>query len=265
MSRFGFSLVLVAVVLVLAAGCSGEGGKETATVTGTVTYLQRMALPPEAEIVLRLEDISLQDAPAGLIAEKSITAKGKQVPIPFAIEYDPKLIEESHAYSVHAEIIIGGERKFVTTQSYPVLTRDNPPNVDVIVMAIQSEAPANTSLVGTHWTLVELAGRAIAKTPTGREPYLMLLPEEQQAVATGGCNQMSGSYTLSSDETGTTLSFSQFAATMKACPDGMDRDQALGKALASTKRCRVDGSRLEIMDAKSVVLARFDAAALDEE
>jgi putative lipoprotein len=250
---------------VFASGCgTGGGRKATAKVTGTVTYLQRVALPPDAELHVVLEDISLQDAPAGVIGEQTISTKGKQVPIPFAVEYDAKVIEDSHAYSIRAEILVGGERKFVTTQSYPVLTREAPTNVDVIVMALQAEAPAHTSLVDTHWTLVELLGRSIAKTPTGREPYLMLLEEESRAVATGGCNQMTGSYSTSSDETGTKLAFSQFAATTKACPDGMDRDQALGKALQATTGCRIDGSRLELLDASGAVLARFEAAALEE-
>lgn len=256
-------LALVASVLI--GGCSGsEDQNAKLKVTGTVTFLQQIALPPDAEVRVALEDISLQDAPAGIIAEKTIPTKGKQVPIPFVIEYDPKVIEESHSYSVRAEIFVGGEKKFMTTQSYPVLTREAPAHADVIVMALQAEAPTHTALVGTHWSLVELGGSAIAKTPTGREPYLMLLEEESRAVATGGCNQMSGSYTLASDENGTKLSFSQFAATLKACPDGMDRDAALGAALQATAGCRVDGSTMELTDASGAVLARFQAAAIEE-
>ncbi len=257
----GVAFVLATIV----AGCGAGGEKNTtAKVTGTVTYLQRMALPPEAEVHVVLEDISLQDAPAGLIGEQTILTRGKQVPIPFAVEYDTKVIEGSHAYSIRAEIIISGERKFMTTQSYPVLTREAPSNIDVIVMALQAEAPAQTGLVGTHWTLVELTGRSITKTPTGREPYLMLL-EDGQAVATGGCNQMSGKYQFSSDVDGAKLSFSQMAATMKACPDGMDRDAALGKALEATRGYRIDGSRLELTDASGTVLVRCEAAKIEEE
>lgn len=266
MSKFSCAMWCLALVAsAILSGCSGSDGQNTKLkVTGTVTFLQRIALPPDAEVRVALEDISLQDAPAGIIAEKTIPTRGKQVPIPFTIEYDPKIIEESHAYSVRAEIFVGGERKFMTTQSYPVLTREAPAHVDVIVMALQAEAPTHTPLMGTHWALVELAGRAIAKTPTGREPYLMLLEEESRAVATGGCNQMSGTFRTSSDVNGATLSFSQMTATEKACPDGMDRDAALGKALQTTAGYRIDGSRFEIMDASGAVLARFEAAALEE-
>jgi putative lipoprotein len=255
------SIPLALAVVLLAAGCDGGSDERAkATLTGTVTYLQSIALPPDAEVRVVLEDVSLQDAPAGLIAEATIRAQGKQAPISFAIEYDPRIIEESHAYSVRAEILVGGERRFESGQSYPVLTRGAPSSIDVIVMALQAEAPASLPLVGTHWTLVELGGRAIAKTPTGREPHLMLLEEESRAVATGGCNQVSGTYETS----GTALTFSQLISTMKACSDGMDRDQALAKALETTASFRIEGSRLEIMDAPGSVLARFEAAANEE-
>jgi putative lipoprotein len=261
MPRFIFAFAIVSAVALLVAGCGGGSNKSVmATVSGTVTYLQSIELPPDAELRLALEDISLQDAPAGVIAQRTIPVGGKQSPLAFTIEYDTKIIEESHSYSVRAEILAGGATRFVTAQSYPVLTRGAPNNADVIVMALQAEAPANAPLVGTHWTLVDLGGQAVAKTPTGREPYLVLLEEEQRAVATGGCNQMSGTYQTS----GAALTFSKLASTMKSCIDGMDRDQALAAALEATATFRVDGSRLEITDASGRVLARFDAAANEE-
>ncbi len=265
MRRMPYLFALASVATWFSAGCTGGEDKNAkATVTGTVTYLQRIALPEDAELKVALEDISLQDAPAGVIAERAIPTKGRQVPLTFAIEYDPKVIEENHSYSVRAEIHFGGERKYMTTQSYPVLTRGAPSNVDVIVMALQAEAPSHTPLVETHWTLVELGGTRVTKSPVGREPFLLLMAEENRAIATGGCNQMMGTYQTGSNESGSQLTFSQFASTQKACPDGMDRDQALGKALASTAGYRIDGSRLELLDAKGAVLALFEAAAPEE-
>jgi heat shock protein HslJ len=53
---------------------------QNVTVTRTVTYLQRIALPPNAVIKVTLEDVSLADAPANILAEKEIpaTATGAQ-------------------------------------------------------------------------------------------------------------------------------------------------------------------------------------------
>jgi len=258
MARSILTFAVTSVLASLIAGCGGIGGE--AKVSGTVTYLQSIVLPSDAQLLIKLEDVSLQDAPAGVIAETTIPVGGKQPPLAFTIEYDRKVIEESHAYSIRAEILVGGVTTFVSGQSYPVLTRGAPrDSVDVVVMSFQAE-PTNAPLVGTHWLLVELAGRAVTKTPTGREPYLMLLEEEQQAVATGGCNQISGRYETS----GTALAFSQLISTEKACVDGMDRDQALSTALETTAAFRIDGSHLEIVDARGSVLARFDASANEE-
>ncbi len=255
------SIIATFVLAGLAVSCGGEGGGKKGKITGTVTLLQRIALPADAELRVSLEDVSLQDAPAGLIAETRIAAGGKQVPLPFELEYDAGLIEDSHAYSVRAEIFMDGERRFMSTQSNPVLTREATNHADVIVMAVEPHV-ATRPLVGTHWVLVELAGRSIMKTPTGREPHLVLLEDEQRAVATGGCNQMSGTYQVSPDEGG--LTFSQLIATQRACSDGMDRDRALAEALEATARYRVDTDRLQLTDASGAVRARFLAAAIEE-
>lgn len=244
----------------LAVACAGEGGGKKGTITGTVTLLQRVELPPDAELRVSLEDVSLQDAPAGLIAENRIPAGGKNLPLPYTLEYDAKLIEDSHAYSVRGEIFIGGERRFETTQSYPVLTREATNQADIILMAIEARAP-NRPLVGTHWVLTELAGRAIAKTPTGREPHLVLLEEDHRAVGTGGCNQMSGTYRVGD---GDAITFSQLVATQRACSDGMDRDQALAEALEAAANYHIEGDRMLLSDASGTVRAKFTAATIEE-
>ena len=43
---------------------------KTASVTGTVFYLQRIALTPEAVITVKLQDVSLQDVAAVTITEQ---------------------------------------------------------------------------------------------------------------------------------------------------------------------------------------------------
>jgi putative lipoprotein len=254
-------IVLLSALCLMLAACDGGGREaETASLTGTVTYLQRVALPPEAEVYVVLEDVSLQDAPAGMIAETTFPTKGKQVPIPFTIKYNARTIEESHSYTVRAEIRVDGQARFMSGQSYPVLTRGATNTAEIIVMALQQQAPAHSALVGTYWKLVELAGKPVAKSPTGREPHMMLLDDPHRVEATGGCNQMSGDY----QTTGESLKVSRMVSTQRACPDGMDRDQALAKALEATTGFRVDADRLEITNAKGAVLARFVAATNEE-
>ena len=107
-----------------------------AAVTGQVTYLQRSALPPEAVVVVTINDISRADGPQIVIGEQIIPTEGRQVPIPFAVSYDPSLILENHTYAVRARISdAAGKLLFTSDTVIPVITRGNPvSDVEVLVV-----------------------------------------------------------------------------------------------------------------------------------
>lgn len=127
-----FSFCLTAAIL---TGCGGSSPDE-ATVTGTVTYLQRIALPADAEVTVSIEDVSLADAPAEVLGSQVIETKGSQVPIAFAVPYDPDKIEANHTYSLRGRIEDGnGRLLFTSDTSVPVITRENPTqDVEIIVV-----------------------------------------------------------------------------------------------------------------------------------
>lgn len=109
-----------------------------AVLTGTVTYLQRMALPPNAVIEVVLADVSRADAPATIIATQTITAAGKQVPFPFELTYDPAFIQPQNTYAVQARILVDGKLRFISTQRYAVLTNGRPmTGVNIVVQPVQ--------------------------------------------------------------------------------------------------------------------------------
>lgn len=107
-------------------------------VDGTVTYLQRIALPPEAVIQVQLVDVSRADAPAIVLATTSFQAGGRQVPFAFALPYDPARIDERYTYAVQARITLDGQLRFISTERYAVITRGNPTTVEVIVRPVSS-------------------------------------------------------------------------------------------------------------------------------
>jgi len=119
------------------AGCAGSaknGAKDdSAKLTGTVTYLQRVALPAGAVCHLRLEDVSRADAPATTIAVVSIPSQGRNVPLPFELPYDAARIDPNHMYAVRANLDFGDGRMFRTSQAYRVLTGGNPSNLEIVV------------------------------------------------------------------------------------------------------------------------------------
>ena len=114
-----------------------SAGSEMATVTGTVTYLERRAMPPEAVVTVRLQDVSRADAPAILVGEQRITMAGRQVPIPYEISYDPASIDPLMTYTVSARIEIGDRLLMISDTAYRVITRDAPTrDVEIRVITV---------------------------------------------------------------------------------------------------------------------------------
>ncbi|MDX2245111.1 MAG: YbaY family lipoprotein [Leptolyngbyaceae cyanobacterium bins.302] len=107
-----------------------------ATVTGNVVYRQKIALPPNAVVKVRLQDVSRADATAILLDEQTIATNGKQVPFPFTLKYDPMQINPNHRYAVSAQIWVDGKLHWTSTTRYSVITGSNPAS-DVTVMVNQ--------------------------------------------------------------------------------------------------------------------------------
>jgi len=94
-------------------------------VTGAVFYHERIALPPDAALTVRLLDLSSPDAPAVVLGQQLVTPTG-QVPIPFEITYDPARVDERMSCAVEARIEAGGTLLFLSSQPSPVITRGHP-------------------------------------------------------------------------------------------------------------------------------------------
>lgn len=105
-------------------------------VNGTLTYRERIALPPDAEIQVQLVDISRADAPATVLSSVTFTANGGQVPFRFALPFDPAQIDERNTYAVQARITVDGELRFITTQVNAVITRGNPTTVEIMLQQV---------------------------------------------------------------------------------------------------------------------------------
>lgn len=134
-------VVLVAVGASMLAACAGapQGpASDMVTVSGTVTYLQRIALPPEAVVTVRLQDVSRMDVPAILIGEQRIALDGRQVPVPFEIGYDPAAIDERMSYAVSARIELGDQLLMISDTVHPVITREAPTtDVEIRVVPVR--------------------------------------------------------------------------------------------------------------------------------
>ena len=106
---------------VFARGCRPNVMNNTATLTGTVTYRTRQALPAGTVLDARLLDVSRADAPSTPLARAVVVTTGEQVPLPFTLTYAPAVIEKGHRYIVEATLTIDGRARFRTTTMHPVL------------------------------------------------------------------------------------------------------------------------------------------------
>lgn len=85
---------------------------------GTASYRERIALPRDARLLVRISDVSRMDAPATLIAETDIASEGRQVPLSFSITYDPTHIIPGRRYAVSARVTDGTGRLIWTTDTH---------------------------------------------------------------------------------------------------------------------------------------------------
>ncbi|ELV8811478.1 YbaY family lipoprotein [Vibrio vulnificus] len=108
------------------------------TISGTVFYRERIALPEDAAVTLVLEDVSLADAPAKVIAKHKFITNGKQVPLSFDLAYDSKKIIANHRYNVRARIEVNGRLRFISDTIVPVITDEaNTHNVEIMIVGVR--------------------------------------------------------------------------------------------------------------------------------
>jgi putative lipoprotein len=123
-------------VAALAALAGTPAAQAQAILPGTASYLERIALPPDAALDVSIEDVTLADAPAEVIATARVAPAGKP-PIRFGIGYDPERINAGHRYVVRASIKQGERLLFSTDQAHPVSTdaliQGEPARIDVLL------------------------------------------------------------------------------------------------------------------------------------
>ncbi|MEE4161999.1 MAG: YbaY family lipoprotein [Woeseiaceae bacterium] len=231
-----------------------QQGNSSGMVSGTVSYRERIALPPDAVAEVMLLDVSRQDVAATTIAEQIIDPAG-QVPIAYELVYDTAAIDPRMEYAVRATIRRGDSLLFVTDRSYPVLTRGNPDSADlVLVRSGGGAAPvADAGFDGTRWQLRSLAGERV-NPGAGEQMYFLQFDAPTQTVSGFvGCNSFTGQYTV----TGSALAFGNLARTMRACPSMAVEDRFHG-VLQATERYEIRSTWLILLGPDGE-LATFEA------
>lgn len=224
------------------------------TLSGTVSYRERVALPRSAVIEVKLVDISLADAPAKVIARTTIKP-GKQVPIRYRLAFDDTAIVANHTYAIEARITVNGQLWFITTTRHTVFAGgSNDTSILVERVGGRRGAAVIDGPVG-RWLAEDIRGRGVID-------YLqtiLVVAADGVISGTGGCNTMLGTAEMSGDS----IRFGSIASTEMACtPAAMDQEEKFFSALGEVRSWRVDSMRhkLALLGADGepvVILARM--------
>lgn len=136
-----------ALVCFVLVGCSDpeplieEPQQDIRTISGTVKFRERIGLTPESRLELRLLDVSVADVPAVEMVAESIENPG-QSPIDFTIQYDAKLIDAAHRYSIGAKVFDRGRLILLSDTIVPVLTHGAAENPRIVVVRVSQSSAA---------------------------------------------------------------------------------------------------------------------------
>jgi uncharacterized lipoprotein YbaY len=139
-ARLFFVSIAVALAA-LATACASTTPRKQATLAGTITYRERVALPPEARVEIQLVDAT-RDGDGALVAERLLESPG-QVPISFTLPYDPRSIDANRTYTLRVRVRVADDLWFASPFDLRVLTAGNPAQVDVMLDRVSAGAPVS--------------------------------------------------------------------------------------------------------------------------
>lgn len=220
---------------------------ETAVITGTVADRERIALPPGVVLEMTLLDVTHQGAPPAVLAAHRLPVAG-QVPIPFALPYDPARLRRDGRYAVAARLVLGEQVLFRTARVHPLPA----PGAALAVILVRAGAP-QAGLAGSEWVVEDIGGRGVVD----RLRTSMAFGAEGRVSGSGGCNRFTGGYTLD----GASLRLGQMASTRMACvPATMDQERRFFDALAAVTGWRLENGLLHLTGARGATLIRLSRA-----
>ncbi|QJB55513.1 YbaY family lipoprotein [Pseudodesulfovibrio sp. zrk46] len=136
-----FHLLTVAALLIMLIfalpGCKyGKNQRYQDELKTSVTYTQRIVLPPKAILTVTLEDVSRMDAPSVELGKGTILAEG---PPPFmvSVPYDASRLSDSARYAVRARITENNNLLFTSDTHIDPFTGPAGETVEIVVVPVE--------------------------------------------------------------------------------------------------------------------------------
>jgi len=240
---FGFAPMMLGAIFI-----PGAVAAEETTISGEVAYRERIALPPNAVLTVRLTDVSLADAPGAVIAEQTIEPAG-QVPIKFELRYDPAVVQPKMNYALQARITVDDKLWFTTDERHSVDPL-KPAPAKLMLKMVRQDAAA-PSLFDRTWIAEDIDGKGVIDNA---QSTFSVTPDGK-VTGNSGCNR----YFAQAEVKDGSIKIGKAGATMMACPEAlMDQERKLFAALEKTASFRIDDQgKLFFVDADGTDIARF--------
>ena len=113
---------------------------QAGTISGTASYRQRVALPPDAVFEAVLIDAAIADAPARELGRVRLQPAG-QSPFRFSIPYRDSDVTPGGRYTVRATVRHGDRLLFTTDTFTPVLTGGPSQPLNLVMVQVGSRRP----------------------------------------------------------------------------------------------------------------------------
>jgi putative lipoprotein len=225
------------------AGCDTVPVEEDVfSVSGSVAYRERVALPADSTVRVILADVAAAGKPAE-IGEFAVKTGGEQVPISFRITVDRAELDARGRYAVAAAIADpAGTPVWQTAQAHPVDT--GPAQVDVGMLTLVRAAAA--SLDG-DWTVTGVGGAGTV----GEAPATLRFGPDGRLSGSSGCNAFGGRYEAGTGADGPTLTVGPLAVSQRACEAAVDaQERRLVGALGAAAGYRIEADGTLTITAK---------------
>ena len=246
--------VTKAMLLIATLGATGSAHAAERRIAGSAAYRERMALPSEAELIVRLLDVTSGDSAPALVAEDTVSPAG-QVPIAFEILFDDADVRADGRYALEARISVAGAVLFATREPVQVDVTQAAQSLDLMLVRQGGEGTTIApEIVGAEWQVEEIAG---AELVSGTASTLVL-NERGTAGGNGGCNRFFATVTAS----GSAIAFSEMGSTFMACAEPvMAQEQAYFAALQRVVSYRLEEGKLLLLDEAGDVAVRLGLMA----
>lgn len=249
-------MVVAMVALLLAFASPALAAK--VTLTGEVTYRERIALPPGGTLSVSLIDLASPDKPR--VSAKAPIAGPGQVPLTFTLNFDDTVIVAGHSYALIAEIAGSDAVWFRNVEPYALDPLTPVAPIVIVVNIVPRDTPAVTPepAVAAPPPILDVTWQAevIGGVPVARGIVSSLsIASDMRAGGRGGCNSWFAQAEINAER----LIFSAVAATRMACvsDEATKQEDNFFAALAATRFWRLDKDHLILLDAGGVELANL--------